>query len=64
MISSRTWGPDAGEWGQEVGGGAGLDKSIVLFIIIIIIIIIIININLFLVDIVKKYKYQLSIFVK
>ena len=61
MISSRTWGPDAGEWGQEVGGGAGLDKSIVLFIIIIIIII---NINLFLVDIVKKYKYQLSIFVK
>ena len=42
-------------------GGAGLDKSIVLFIIIIIIII---NINLFLVDIVKKYKYQLSIFVK
>ena len=62
MISSRTWGPDAGEWGQEVGGGAGLDKSIVLFIIIIIIIII--NINLFLVDIVKKYKYQLSIFVK
>ena len=43
-------------------GGAGLDKSIVLFIIIIIIIII--NINLFLVDIVKKYKYQLSIFVK
>ena len=44
-------------------GGAGLDKSIVLFIIIIIIIIII-NINLFLVDIVKKCKYQLSIFVK
>ena len=42
-------------------GGAGLDKSIVLFIIIIIIII---NINLFLVDIVKKYKHQLSIFVK